>query len=120
MPRAKWILIALIVFIWLLIFARVSGAQTLKHDLLTVTLQVGDMVTTNKVISQGGHEANPLMKPFAGGPVKLTTAKSVYTAYQLYAAHSMAKRHPKRARIVWAAVNIWQGYVVYHNMKQVK
>ncbi len=76
-----------------------------------------DLGTTEKVMSQGGRELNPLM---GHTPVTNAMTKAGLTGLQLLTLHNLAKTHPNRAAIMAAAMSVIPTLAGLHNLKQIK
>jgi hypothetical protein len=87
--------------------------------LLTLALLHGaDITLTNYGISkQGGHEASPFLPKNQIGLTAVVTAESVG---QIYFLHAVSKNHPKAAKVMSLIAIGAEGFIVYHNAKQLR
>lgn len=82
-------------------------------------LQLGDVVTTTKVLRLGGSEGNPLMRPFAGSPVRLTLVKASLTALMIYGAEKQWRRGNRAGAIAaLVSASAMMSIVVANNMNR--
>lgn len=78
-------------------------------------LQVLDVVSTRRVLEQGGHEVNPLVKPFAGNTAALVTMKAAGTAATIVLTNRLARKNRIGAIVTAAALNSLYVAVVSNN-----
>lgn len=83
-------------------------------------LQAADVVTTRHILSRGGYEANPIMRPFAGSTVKLALVKGGLVAFGAVVTKAAAREGKGReARVMlWILNGVMVG-VVAHNVWQI-
>jgi hypothetical protein len=83
----------------------------------TVVLQALDVHSTLTALDAGAAEANPMMAGLVEHPVGYVALKAGLTAGVIYASHRLARRHPVRAFLITAAVNVAYAVVVAHNYR---
>ena len=75
-----------------------------------ITANARDMIATELVLSDFAcrpcHEANPLMRPFAGSTWGLLAAKSAGTALQVWTMHYLYATGHSRAAKIFAWIDI--------------
>lgn len=113
--RQTRLMIALLVFG--LSFTANAQRKLVYHSLEAsyIGLNAMDLVTTYKVLHQGGVELNPIMKPFINHPQQAIAVKSIYCFTFLALNRMVAKDHPKIAMISLLSLNLGMGYVVNRN-----
>ena len=80
-------------------------------------LQVMDAVSTRKALSNGAREANPAMAGLVRNSAALYAVKAGTAAATTYLAERLARRHPRRATILMAALNTAYAAIVAHNYR---
>lgn len=81
------------------------------------TLQVLDTHSTSRALANGGVEANPMMRGFAGNEVGMLAVKAAGTAGVIYASEKMWRRNKAAAVIFMIAANAGMTWVVQHNYR---
>ena len=80
-------------------------------------LQIMDAVSTRKALSNGAREANPAMGAIAKNSTAMFAVKAGTAAATTFFAEKLARKHPKRAAIVMAVLNVGYAAVVMHNYR---
>lgn len=98
--------------------------MTILITLLTITgilLQVPDVLTTNKVISQGGREANPLVRWYMDKTGKWWWTSKIFASLPLIYLWTLQGRGADWVVLSGLiAVNAIYVFVVAHNYRQIK
>jgi hypothetical protein len=84
------------------------------------TLQALDVHSTLRAVDRNGVEANPLLRPIASSPARLTAFKAASTAGIIYLTERLRKKHPVAALAFGIGVNSLQTFVVLHNYSVAK
>lgn len=80
-------------------------------------LQVMDVVSTRKALSNGATEANPAMAGLAGNSAAFVAVKAGTAAATTFFAERLARKHPRRATILMAVLNTAYAAIVVHNYR---
>ena len=80
-------------------------------------LQIMDAVSTRNALNNGAREANPAMGAIAKNSTAMFAVKAGTAAATTFFAEKLAKKHPKRAAIVMAVLNVGYAAVVMHNYR---
>lgn len=96
-----------------------SGATSLRRTMYLsfAALQVMDLVSTNKAISGGGVEANPVMAGIVKNRTAFIAVKAGTAAAAAFFSEKLAKNHPRRATILMAVLNTAYAGIVAHNYR---
>lgn len=83
--------------------------------------QMTDISTSMYLFGAGqSSEANPLLRPFQRRPVAMGIAKGAMASAVAIALLRAHEDHPKTAFAVAVALTCVQGWVSYHNAKQIR
>jgi hypothetical protein len=80
-------------------------------------LQALDVHSTIGALDRGAVEANPLIKPFAGGTAGLLAIKAAGTAGVFYTTEQLWKKNPTAAVLFMVAANSAMAFVVQNNYR---
>lgn len=96
-----------------------DGTTSLRRSMYVsfAALQIMDAVSTRKALSGGAREANPLLGGIARNSAALFAVKAGTAAATTYFAEKLAKKHPRRAMIMMAALNTAYVAIVAHNYR---
>ena len=83
-------------------------------------LQVLDTVSTQRVLSQGGTEANPILGPFVGNTAAFIAVKAASTVTTIALTHRLSKKSRIGAIATMAALNTIYAVVVSHNVGEAR
>lgn len=83
--------------------------------------QFADVSTTAWAMGRGGfRESNPIMRPFAGDPVKLAVFKGTYAVGTTYLFKKMHRKRPKTAFALAAGSAVVTSWVAHKNAQLVR
>jgi hypothetical protein len=91
-----------------------SGRLTMMY-VAFATLQAMDAHSTLSALSNGGREANPVMRGVAGNPGALIAVKAATGATTIWLTERVRKKHPRGAVVLMAILNSALATVVAHN-----
>lgn len=96
-----------------------SQSKTVYHvfEGTYIALNALDVVSTYKVIENGGYEANPVMAKFVDDKAAFIGIKTLSTGVFLGACRIIRKDKPKLAFGLLLAGNIGYGFLVNHNFQ---
>jgi hypothetical protein len=80
-------------------------------------LQIMDGVSTRNALNNGAREANPAMGAIAKNSTAMFAVKAGTAVATTFFAEKLAKKHPKRAAIMMAVLNVGYAAVVMHNYR---
>jgi Domain of unknown function (DUF5658) len=84
------------------------------------SLQAFDVYSTQRALSNGAHEANPMMKTVVGNPAVFWTVKAAATVAPMMAAERLWKTNRVAAIAVMVASNGVMAAVAAHNASVIK
>lgn len=108
----------ILLFIVMIGLAPCLAQKRVIYHSLEVTyigLNVLDVVSTYKVIENGGYEANPIMAKFVDNKAAFIGVKAISTTAFLGACRIIKKDKPKLAFVMLLAGNVGYGFLVNHN-----
>lgn len=83
-----------------------------------VVAQFADVSTTSFAMGRGGfREANPVMRPFAGNPIRLALVKGAYATGTSYLLLKLHRTRPKTAFGLAVLSVVTTGYVARRNAR---
>lgn len=86
-----------------------------------VVAQAADLSTTSFAMGRGGfRESNPMMRPFAGDPVRLALVKGAYAVGTSYLFLRLHKTRPKLAFALAAGTAAFTSYIAARNSRVVQ
>jgi len=83
-------------------------------------MQALDVVSTNRALTQGGMEANPILRPFVGNTGAFIAVKVASTVTTIALAHHLSKKSRVGAIATMIALNSLYGVVVSHNFAEAR
>jgi len=95
------------------------GALQLLYGTLGA-LQALDVYSTQRALSRGGSEINPIMKRTAANQAAMIAVKAVSTASSIYFTERTWKKNRKGAVVLMAMVNGVTAAVVARNLKNAR
>jgi hypothetical protein len=98
---------------------RTSGLAALRRSMYVsfAALQIMDAVSTRQALNNGAREANPALGAVAKNSAAMFAVKAGTAAATTFFAEKLAKKHPRRAAIVMAVLNVGYAAVVMHNYR---
>ena len=81
-------------------------------------LQAMDAHSTFVALGSGAREQNPIVSPFARNPAALVTMKAATTLGTIVLAEALRRRHPVKAMVMMAVVNVAYGAIVAANYRK--
>ena len=96
-----------------------SSLTALRRSLYVsfAALQIMDGVSTRNALNNGAREANPAMGAMANNSTAMFAVKAGTAVATTFFAEKLAKKHPKRAAIMMAVLNVGYAAVVMHNYR---
>jgi hypothetical protein len=119
----KWLVFILVLWFLFTLTTRAEAQMTTGDKIQSVTfaaLQAADFRTTRVVVGRnGGTESNAAMRGIVGHPVPFAVVKGSVALSATLVLRHLRPKHPKLAQWAWVGLNLGQGFVVYHNWRQV-
>ena len=78
-------------------------------------LQIADIHSTSRALSNGAVEGNPAMRAVVGNRATFIAVKAAGSATTIFVSEKLRKKHPIGAFVLMASLNTFLATVVAHN-----